>query len=39
LLEDVNVLKIVHDCRHDSKALWHQYGCYLNPIFDTQGNT
>jgi len=37
LLEDVKLLKVLHDCRHDSKALWHQYGCYLNPIFDTQG--
>jgi len=37
LLEDNKVLKVLHDCRNDSRALWYQYGCYLNPIFDTQG--
>ncbi len=37
LLESSGVLKVLHDCRNDSNALWVQYGCFVNPIFDTQG--
>eukprot|EP01112_Ceratiomyxa_fruticulosa_P017682 TRINITY_DN5559_c0_g1_i6.p1 TRINITY_DN5559_c0_g1~~TRINITY_DN5559_c0_g1_i6.p1 ORF type:complete len:595 (-),score=85.27 TRINITY_DN5559_c0_g1_i6:1573-3357(-) len=36
LLEDPSILKITHDCRGDSIALYHEYGTYLNNVFDTQ---
>ena len=31
-----HILKIAHDCREDSSALYHQFGVSLAPIFDTQ---
>lgn len=36
LLEDKSVTKIMHDCRHDSDALYHQFGIKLGPVIDTQ---
>lgn len=36
LLEDSNVFKVIHDCRHDSDALFHQFGVKLGPVIDTQ---
>jgi len=36
LLENKKVLKIVHDCRRDSEALYYQYGIYLRGVWDSQ---
>lgn len=36
LLENLSVHKIIHDCRHDSDALYHQFGVKLGPVIDTQ---
>ncbi len=36
LLEDKEILKIVHDCRHDSDALWHQHNVRIAPVLDLQ---
>eukprot|EP00927_Polykrikos_kofoidii_P061081 TRINITY_DN55977_c0_g1_i1.p1 TRINITY_DN55977_c0_g1~~TRINITY_DN55977_c0_g1_i1.p1 ORF type:complete len:610 (-),score=115.90 TRINITY_DN55977_c0_g1_i1:42-1808(-) len=36
LLESPDVAKVVHDCREDSSALFHQYGVELRTVFDTQ---
>lgn len=36
VLEAPHILKIAHDCREDSSALYHQFGVSLAPIFDTQ---
>lgn len=36
LLEDSEVVKVMHDCRHDSDALYHQFGVKLGPVIDTQ---
>ena len=36
LLEDTAVVKVVHDCRLDSVALFHQKGIVMSNIFDTQ---
>ncbi|KAH9123866.1 hypothetical protein AeMF1_005260 [Aphanomyces euteiches] len=36
LLEDTSVLKVMHDCRKDSDALFHQFGITLTNVFDTQ---
>lgn len=36
LLEGENICKVMHDCRHDSDALYHQYGVKLGPVIDTQ---
>uniref|UniRef100_T1JFK4 3'-5' exonuclease domain-containing protein n=1 Tax=Strigamia maritima TaxID=126957 RepID=T1JFK4_STRMM len=36
LLETEEVVKLVHDCRNDSGALYHQFGVQLKNVFDTQ---
>ncbi|CAL1267152.1 unnamed protein product [Larinioides sclopetarius] len=36
LLESEEVLKVAHDCRNDSGALYHQFGVVLANVFDTQ---
>lgn len=36
LLEDENVIKIIHDCRNDSYNLYSQYNILLKNVFDTQ---
>lgn len=36
LLSDPSVLKVFHDCREDSSALYHQHGVSLDCVFDTQ---
>lgn len=36
LLESRGVVKVVHDCREDSSALFHQHGVRLQSVFDTQ---
>ncbi|XP_071600826.1 piRNA biogenesis protein EXD1 isoform X2 [Heliangelus exortis] len=36
VLEDKNILKIMHDCRWISDCLFHQYGVLLSNVFDTQ---
>lgn len=36
LLEDENVIKIIHDCRNDSFNLHSQYNILLRNVFDTQ---
>ncbi|XP_015916555.1 egalitarian protein homolog [Parasteatoda tepidariorum] len=36
LLESDDVLKVAHDCRNDSGALYHQFGVVLTNVFDTQ---
>uniref|UniRef100_A0A8B9IRQ9 Exonuclease 3'-5' domain containing 1 n=1 Tax=Amazona collaria TaxID=241587 RepID=A0A8B9IRQ9_9PSIT len=36
LLEDKNILKVMHDCRWISDCLFHQYGVLLCNVFDTQ---
>ncbi|XP_057259980.1 piRNA biogenesis protein EXD1 isoform X3 [Pezoporus wallicus] len=38
LLEDKNILKVMHDCRWISDCLFHQYGVLLFNVFDTQEN-
>ncbi|KAM6075101.1 piRNA biogenesis protein EXD1 isoform 2-T3 [Chlamydotis macqueenii] len=38
VLEDKNVLKVMHDCRWISDCLFHQYGVLLFNVFDTQEN-
>lgn len=36
LLESTKVRKVLHDCRGDSDAMYHQYGVALQNVFDTQ---
>jgi hypothetical protein len=36
LLEAPDVVKVMHDCRHDCDALLYQYNVRLGPILDTQ---
>lgn len=36
LLENDKIIKVMHDCRHDSDALYHQFGIRLGPVIDTQ---
>ncbi len=36
LLEDKTVVKVIHDCRQDSAALFYQKGIKLENVFDTQ---
>ena len=36
LLEDENIIKIIHDCRNDSYNLYTQYDILLRNVFDTQ---
>jgi exonuclease 3'-5' domain-containing protein 1 len=36
ILEDENIIKIIHDCRNDSYNLYTQYNVLLRNVFDTQ---
>jgi len=36
LLESRDVTKVMHDCREDSAALYHQHGIELQGLYDTQ---
>ncbi|GAB6020600.1 hypothetical protein CHUAL_003277 [Chamberlinius hualienensis] len=36
ILESPNIIKVVHDCRNDSAALYYQFDITLNNVFDTQ---
>jgi exonuclease 3'-5' domain-containing protein 1 len=36
ILEDENIIKIIHDCRNDSFNLYAQYNVLLRNVFDTQ---
>ncbi|XP_050810783.1 piRNA biogenesis protein EXD1 isoform X4 [Gopherus flavomarginatus] len=36
VLEDKNILKVMHDCRLISDCLSHQHGIILSNVFDTQ---
>lgn len=36
LLEDEAIYKVMHDCRHDSDALYHQFNIKLSSVIDTQ---
>ncbi|CAJ1367902.1 unnamed protein product, partial [Effrenium voratum] len=36
LLSSRRVAKVVHDCREDSAALFHQHQIRLRAVFDTQ---
>ncbi|XP_032845909.2 piRNA biogenesis protein EXD1 [Tyto alba] len=36
VLEDKNIVKVMHDCRWISDCLFHQYGVLLFNVFDTQ---
>lgn len=36
LLERPMTIKVVHDCRHDADALWHQHSVRIHPVVDTQ---
>ncbi|XP_042720433.1 piRNA biogenesis protein EXD1 isoform X1 [Lagopus leucura] len=36
VLEDKNILKVMHDCRWISNCLFHQYNVLLDNVFDTQ---
>ena len=36
LLESESIVKVVHDCRNDSAALYYQHGITMKNVFDTQ---
>lgn len=36
ILEDPAMVKVMHDCRQDSAALWYQKSIRICNIFDTQ---
>ncbi len=36
VLQDSSVVKVMHDCRQDSAALFYQAKIKLNNVFDTQ---
>lgn len=36
ILADPQITKVIHDCRQDSDALYHQLGIRLEGVFDTQ---
>lgn len=36
ILESQTIVKVVHDCRNDSAALFYQFGIRLQNVFDTQ---
>eukprot|EP01113_Clastostelium_recurvatum_P049161 TRINITY_DN9064_c0_g1_i1.p1 TRINITY_DN9064_c0_g1~~TRINITY_DN9064_c0_g1_i1.p1 ORF type:complete len:546 (+),score=135.51 TRINITY_DN9064_c0_g1_i1:81-1640(+) len=36
LLQSEKVVKVIHDCRRDSEALYHQYQLRMQGIYDTQ---
>ncbi|KAK9099241.1 hypothetical protein Syun_026286 [Stephania yunnanensis] len=35
-LESNNVVKVIHDCKRDSEALYFQFGIKLHNVVDTQ---
>ena len=39
LLEDEDLIKVMHDCRKASAALFNDLGIRLNNVFDTQVST
>lgn len=39
LLENDNVIKVIHDCRNDSVNLFNQFKVLLRNVFDTQVGT
>jgi len=36
LIESETIVKVVHDCRNDSAALYHQHDITIKNVFDTQ---
>ncbi len=36
LMENSSVVKVIHDCRQDSAALFYQLQIRLDNVFDTQ---
>jgi len=36
LLESTKIVKVMHDCRRDSEALYFQYGVTLHGVWDSQ---
>lgn len=36
LLESTKIMKVMHDCRKDSEALFFQYGVTLRGVWDSQ---
>ncbi|XP_013794505.1 uncharacterized protein LOC106478500 [Limulus polyphemus] len=36
LLQSENIFKVVHDCRNDSGAFYHQFGVIMKNVFDMQ---
>ncbi|XP_077334574.1 piRNA biogenesis protein EXD1-like [Lithobates pipiens] len=36
VLEDENIVKVIHDCRGLSDCLYHKYGVEITNVFDTQ---
>ena len=36
VLEDGNIIKVMHDCRHPAAAIHYQLGIKLSNVFDTQ---
>jgi hypothetical protein len=38
ILADSTITKVIHDCRQDSDALFHQLGIRLENVFDTQAS-
>lgn len=36
VLESESVIKVIHDCKRDSEALYHQFGIKLHNVMDTQ---
>lgn len=36
MLEDDSIVKVMHDCRQDSAALYYQMGIKLQNVFDSQ---
>jgi len=36
LIQSENIVKVVHDCRNDSAALYHQHDVTISNVFDTQ---
>ncbi|XP_073470989.1 piRNA biogenesis protein EXD1-like [Aquarana catesbeiana] len=36
VLEDENIVKVIHDCRGLSDCLYHKYGVEISNVFDTQ---
>ncbi|XP_011499413.1 PREDICTED: uncharacterized protein LOC105363426 [Ceratosolen solmsi marchali] len=36
LLENKNIIKVIHDCKNDSANLFYQFGITITSVFDTQ---